>query len=683
MGSRRPPRPTPALAATRDRSITRHALGLAVAAFLVYANALTVPFVLDDHISVLDNPQIRDLWSIDVLLPEREQPVAGRPLPNLTLAINYAIGGTDPRGYHAVNLLFHALCAITALLLVRRVLRLPALRTRFDGYETEIAFTAALIWVVHPLNSEVINYVTQRTEAMMALCYLFTLYASIRALEPGASRWTVTAIGACLAGMACKESMVTAPLMVMLVDRVFVFPSWAAAFKARRWLYAGLCATWSLLIVLLLTGPRIYSAGFGTSVGVWTYLLNQARMIVRYLWLTVWPVPLVVYYGFPLPVALTDVLPQALVVVALLAATIAAFRYRPHLAFLGAWFFITLAPSSSIVPIATEVGAERRMYLPLLAILVGAAAGAVPSIGRVGRVRPMHRHAIVAGLVVLLGAVTFARNREYASTLTLAERTLERWPTGVAHHMVGEQLVIEGRAGEAIPHLREAVATAPRAHYALGAELMKQGQTDEAIRQFQEFIRREPLLLEVPSAHVMLARAFATEEKWSEAAAQAREAIRKAPRNVEAYAVLADVLMRQEHFADAASAYGNYLRLRPNDANGWTSMAIALVGAQQLEAAINAFQRTAALTPENGEAHRNLATALLDANRVDEAAAAARAATRLRPNDAVAHDLLGQAVARQGHYGDARAAFERAVRIDPANIEARQHLAQLSTGQPR
>jgi tetratricopeptide (TPR) repeat protein len=677
MGSRRAPRPATRASVAQHPRLIGYALALAVVALAVYANAISAPFVLDDTVSVLDNPEIRQLWSLDVLAPQREQPVAGRPLPNLTLAINYALGGTDPRGYHAVNLLFHTLCAIAVLLLVREALRLPSLRDRFEPYSTEIAFTSALLWLVHPLNSEVVNYVTQRTESMMALCYLLTLYASLRALGARGARWTVVAIVCCLLGMGSKESMATAPLMVVLVDRVFVFSSWAEAFKQRKWLYAGLFATWALLAVLLLTGPRIHSAGFGTNIGVWTYLLNQTRMIVRYLWLVVWPLPLVVYYGFPPPVALVDVLPQALLVSALAVVTLAAFRYRPYLAFLGAWFFITLAPSSSIVPIATEVGAERRMYLPLIAIVVGIVAAVVPRAAAASRITPLYRHGALAVIVLLLAGATFARNREYDSALHLAEVTLERWPTGVAHHMFGEQLVLAGRSDEAIAHLREAVATAPRAHYSLGAELLRRGQTTEGISQLQEFIAREPLLLEVPAAHILLARAYAQQGNWTDAATQAREAIRKAPGNPDGYGVLANVLLKLESFGDAVKAYTAYLRLRPGDADGWTSMGVALAATQQNDAAVDAFRRTVDLTPRSGEAQRNLATALLDANRPNEAAAAARLAIELRPRDAVSYDLLGQALAREGNFEEARAALERAVAADPANTEAQQHLAQI------
>jgi Flp pilus assembly protein TadD len=391
----------------------------------------------------------------------------------------------------------------------------------------------------------------------------------------------------------------------------------------------------------------------------------------------VWPGPLVVYYGTPAPLRLMDALPYAALVIALLATTAAAFRYRPMLAFLGAWVFITLAPTSSVVPIATELGAERRMYLPLMAISVFAVALVTRLTSTRPRISARHGFVVLAVVVLLLGARTLARNNEYGDTLRLAELTRDRWPTGVSEHMVGEQLLLRGRKTEGVRHLREAIKTAPRAHYTLGTELYAEGHVDEAIAELQEFIRREPLLLEVPQAHLTLARAYARTERWDLAAAQARLAIAKAPADPDARLVLAEILFNQEEVGAAITAYTDYLRFRPNDTAAINRLAVALIAAGRPEQAIAAFRRAAELEPANGTTRRNLATALLDANLVDQAAVAARDAIALRPQDPVPHDLLGQALARQGELAAALTEFNRALQLNPGNEEASQHAAQV------
>jgi hypothetical protein len=180
--------------------------------------------------------------------------------------------------------------------------------------------------------------------------------------------------------MACKETMVVAPIVVLLYDRTFAFGSFREALRRRGRYYAALCATWLLLVVLLWSSPRGDSAGFtAASVSPWTYLLDQSVMIVRYLRLTFWPRGLVLDYGEPAYVTFSEVAPYALAVAALLAGTVVALARNRPVGFLGAWFFLTLAPTSSIMPISTEVGAERRMYLPLMAIVTLALAPGGPS----------------------------------------------------------------------------------------------------------------------------------------------------------------------------------------------------------------------------------------------------------------------------------------------------------------
>jgi protein O-mannosyl-transferase len=642
---------------------------IVVATCAAYANSLHGPMVLDDRITITENPQIRELWRSSVLMPERELPVAGRPLANVTFAVNYALGGTDVRWYHATNLLVHILCALAVFALLRRLMALPAIGSHIAGAGADVAWAVTLLWALHPLNSEIIDYLTQRTEALMALCYFLTLYASLRALDPPwRGRWTAIAVAACVAGVGCKEAIATAPLMVMLIDRLFVFDSWTAAWRTRRGLYLGLMASWVLLGAVLVTSPRGRSVGFDLGVTVWTYLLNQTEMITRYVWLTVWPRDLVVYYGWPRALTASAVLPEAGFVLGLLALTAAGLRFRPKAAFLGVWFFLTLAPTSSAVPIVTEVGAERRMYLPLVALLVLA----VMTIWKVVRV-PTLRHIVIATLALLLGAATIVRNAEYANPLELAELTLARWPSGMAHQMVGEQLLAAGRRNEAIAHLREAIKDNPRAHYSLGVELLSQGRLDEGIAELQAFVRLQPLLLEVPAAQVMLGRAYARQARWNEGIAEVRQAIAKAPGNSDARLALADILLEQEKSDEAIAAYQDYLRMRPADVGALTHLGVLLMSSGRADAALQLFRRAAEIDPSNAGTRRNLATALVDAKRFEEAAEEARRAIAMLPTDPVSYDRLGQALANQGRLEESLEQFSRASQVDPGYEEARRH----------
>ncbi len=513
-----------------------------LAGVLVYGNSLSSPFLFDDQNSILENTTIRRLWPPSVPLdPPRETPVARRPLVNLSFAVNYAIGGLDVTGYRLGNLAVHLLAALTLFGIVRRTLRLPRLAARFGDASTNIAWACGLIWLLHPLQTETVNYLSQRTESAMGLFYLLTLYCAVRGLpRDGGTRraerqtqaWHAAAIAACAAGMGSKESMVTAPVMVVLYDRLFVADSLRGLLPARRGLYVGLAATWLLLAALMWSTPRT-SAGFGTGVAPTLYLLNQFVLIVRYLWLTIWPRALVLDYGLPQPLALGDVWPQAALLAALAVAVLWALARRPPLGFLGAWFFVTLAPASSVVPIATEVGAERRMYLPLAGLVVAAVVGWYVAVQARSRGRSLSHAALHVSLGVavcaLLAAGTVARNREYRSRLTLAQTIVERWPSGRGHFLLGSELFDANRHGEAAAEFRLSARDYPGAHFALGTMLAADGRFDEAIPELERFLETGPAGVAAAGGHHLLGQALLAQGRPDEAAAEFERLLERWP----------------------------------------------------------------------------------------------------------------------------------------------------------
>jgi tetratricopeptide (TPR) repeat protein len=673
---RRPPPPS-RLPPESPTGVQLRAGVIVLSALLAYAGSLSGPFILDDLVSIVDNQQIREWWNLEpVLFPRRELPTAGRPLVNFSFAVNYALGGLDVRGYHLINLAFHLLSGLLVFGIVRRTLQLPSLKDRFGGIALNMGFAAALLWTLHPLNTEAVNYITQRTELLMGFFYLLTLYASIRAAVPGSRPWRSIAVVSCLAGMACKESMVTAPVAVMLYDVVFVFESPGKAFRERWRFYAALSLSWALLAALVWPGPRARSAGFSADVSPWTYLLNQAVMISRYLQLAVWPRSLVVNYGWPAPLTLGDVLPSALLVAGLLALTAVALVRWPKWGFFGAWFFVTLAPTSSIVPIATEVGAERRMYLPLIAIVVCAVVAA----SFLKRAMSTAGAAALAAVAVAFFMGIVARNREYASPVLLARTAVERYPTSVAHHQLGVALLVAGDRYAAMTELRQAIPGAPRAHYTLGVELLKDGRTSDAIDQFQTFLRQQPNLVEAISARQLLGRALAQQQRWPEAIEQQRQVLTMNPsetQRLDTHALLAEAYFGAGNFQDAIAHCQEYLRARPDDGRVLTRLGIAFIATERLDEAIAAFRRAAAAAPSDADAQLNLANALHDRQDFQEAVVYARKALALRPANAATHHLLGRLLALLGRFDEARTHFDRALQIDPANADARENLEKL------
>ena len=501
-------------------------------------------------------------------------------------------------------------------------------------------------------------------------------------------RWQAVAVCSCALGMTCKETMVTAPLLVVLFDRVFLFDSLRQAWQARRGLYVGLGLTWLILAALLATGPRPHSAGFFTGLSPWAYLLNQAPVLTRYLELVFWPRSLVLLYGWPQHMTLADVFPQALFVVGLLVLTGLALRTRPMWGFLGAWVWITLAPTSSIVPIATEVAAERRMYLPLAGLITLGVLCVVwiwnavktdwPLWTKGGRVVPVTAVLVVGMVSVGLASGTVARNREYASPVVMARTVLERYPTPVAHLSLGRALLDAGDREEGMQHVRHALPGVPAAHVTLGLQLLIDGNTIEALEHLQAFVRDQPpFLADTIIARSAMGHVFLQQERWPEAAEEFRTILQTLPDNAVAQSSLADAELALGLWEPASRHYLAYLEHAPHDAGALSNLGIALGSLGALAEARTAFERALAADPNHAPAHHNLAGVLLREFDFAQALPHAQRAVALQPNDASGHELLGRIFLKHGRLWEAEAQFRLAIQLNPESTALRDELKLL------
>jgi Flp pilus assembly protein TadD len=571
----------------------------------VYANTLNGPFVFDDRATVVDNHTIESLTDPAVLRAPTETPTAGRPVVNVLFALNYALDGRNVVGYHLVNITLHIGCVLLLFALTRRLTN-----------DEWAALAVALLWGVHPLTTEVVNYLTQRTESTMALCMLATLWAGVRAHDgPRGHRWVWVAIVACALGMGSKETMVVAPVLVVLMDRAFLYPSFAQAWRQRRSLYLGVAATWLVLAGLQLTAPRTISAGLGAhDADLWTYLLNQAAIIPHYFRLAVWPDVLALYYGGPIALTVADVWPQALLIIGLLAGSAWAWTRWPRAGWLAAVVWLTLAPTSSLIPIVTEVGADRRMYLPLMALVAGAVM-LIRLHTREGR-RPFVAAALAVVCVLTLSARTIDRNRDYSSSLTLAQTTVDAWPGPGGRSMLGTELANAGRLAEAETQLRLAADQHPPARYFLATVLEAQGREDEAVTHYLQFVGGQPGDLDhVLLARGQLARIYSRRQAWVEARDQYRAMVSAAPEDLELRSVFANTLVRTGDYAEAVAHYQRYLTLAPTDTRAMTGLGIALSSLGRHDDALVLFRGVVDAEPGNTAARDNLARALAAAGR--------------------------------------------------------------------
>jgi protein O-mannosyl-transferase len=580
---------------------------IAIVAAAAYFNSFRAVFVYDDVSAIVENQSIHTWrhWREWFLGAQGNGlPTGGRPLVQLSLALNFAIGGTSVAGYHVVNFAIHLAAALALFGCVRRTSRLPHWQGRFGTRADAFALAVALVWVAHPLATETVTYIVQRAEGLMAFFYLLTLYGFIRAAErPASWSWSFLAIAACWAGMATKEVMVSAPLIVLLFDRTFIAGSFGAALRTRWRFYGAVALSWVLLVWLVVnTAGRGGTAGFDAPVAWPAYALTQFGAIAHYLRLALWPYPLVFDYGIVLAHGFGDVAAAATLVAILGLATMVALVRRLTIGFLGACFFATIAPSSSVVPIATETMAEHRMYLPLAAVVL-VLVSAIHAV--IGRRITLFIAAIVLPLVVL----TESRNTAYRNEHTLWADTIAKRPNNA------------------------------RAHFNFGAVLAAGGNLPAAESEYQTALRLKPGFA---SAEANLADVYFQLGKLTEAEQHATTALQVNPTLAEARATLGNVRFQQGRIADALADYEAAVKLRPQRSDLHLNVGAALSQLGRLADALPHYEKAVRLEPGSALAHFQLGNTFARLSRFDEAVTEYEAALQLRPEYREARDNLAR-----------------------------------------
>ncbi len=568
---------------------------------VAYANSFSGALVYDDRAAITENGSIRSFWPLsDLFSPPGESGTGGRPLANLTFALSYALSGLSPWGYHLINVAVHLLTALALFGVLRRTFLMPALRTRWSQDSLSLAAAVALVWAVHPLQVQVVTYLSQRTESLMALFYLLTLYCFIRGIERQSRLWHPLAVVSFLLGVLCKEIIATAPLLVLAYDRTLVAGSFKAALRARWRLYAALAACW-VPLAFLLVGVKTRGVGYGLGVPWLEYAFTECKAILLYVKLSVWPHPLIFDRGTELVTSPVVAVPFILGLIGLLAVTAWAFWRRPILGLAGVFFLLILAPASSVIPVIQQPIAENRPYLPSAAVVTLVVTGLYLRTSRPTTL------ALCGGVAIAGIWGTAQRNRDFATEEAIWVDTVAKCPQN------------------------------PRAHYNLGVVLDHLGRVSEAVVQYQAALAIDPNYV---GALNNLGNALAEHGKVTEAFPFLEKAVHLQPSNVDAQYNLGNAFMNTGRLPEAIEKYQTVLRLDPKHTKSHNNLGFVYLKNGRLLDAVREFEASIALDPLFADPHSNIAVALADLNRLPEAIAHSETALRLNPNHASARQNL-------------------------------------------
>lgn len=580
---------------------------MAVAAALPYARTFDVPFTFDDVPCIVRNPAFRTL-AADAPPKPIAPPCAppSRALGEWTLAANHRLGGIDPAGYHTVNLAIHVGSALLVLALAWLLLRAPGLGAGERGGRL-LPVLAALLFAVHPVQTQAVTYVVQRFASLATMLYLLAvvLYLAHRLGQSGPARWAAYggALAATVAAMFTKEIAFTIPLALVLCEAVAFRGAWG---RRAAGLAPFLAALGIIPAVLLGAGTLSRGAaaidsalrGMASNATMtrWEYLVTQLRVTASYLRLLVLPVGQSLDHEVPLRHSLLD--PAVLASLALIAGLVGLAAWvlvRPRregdaapaeakVAALGIlWFFLTLSVESSFVPLP-DLLVEHRLYLPSVGAALAAAA--------------------LASLLV--------------------RRLSPRWPAGSRWLL----------PALAVPVVALAAATAAR------NEVWR-----DPVRLWEDVASKSPTRAR---ARLELGRLHLEAGRLAEAEAALREAIRLDPGDPAPWSTLGVVQRRAGRPAEALESYRRALALGPDRADVHYNLGLLLAAERRLDEAIGALGEASRLRPESAEMRNALGAALAQAGRLDEAEAAFREALRLDPGYAGARRNLERLTRARG-----------------------------------
>jgi protein O-mannosyl-transferase len=662
---------------------------ICAAIWLAYAGGLAAPFIMDDASSITANRSIRSLWPLwPVIAYEHGEgrTIDGRPLLNLSLAVNRAVTGTSPIGFRIVNIFTHCGNAILLMGLARLLLAQPAVPVAIRGRAGPIAFVAAVLWALHPLGTGAVTYVVQRAESLGAFMILATVLVAVRgmlATDAGRRTWALPLVASvsALAGTA-KETSVAIPFITLLIDRSLLSGSWRGTLRHWPW-HVVAAASWpSVALMLTALGGRGSSAGLD-SASPWLYLLTQAKAIWLYFSRIVWPQGLVFDYGDFLSSGLAESGGWLVLTAAVFAGVVYGYAKFPIM-FLGPLlYFVLLGPTSSVIPVKTQTIAEHRAYLASAALIIPAIAAAwLVARERLGLSQRFCGLAATA-VALALGLSTVARNREFVEPEILWRKALAAEPRNErAMINLASQLIAKkdhASLAEAERLLARVAETGryPRVYSVnVGLLTKSQGRFPEALAAIDGVLELAPddavMLAErgyvlwklgrLPEALTDLDRALALDDQI-------------APAWLNRGSVLLDLGRREE----AEQSFAQSVEVDPKYGKGWDYVGIALQDRGDQSAAMDAFNRAVTCDPKDAEAIYNRGR--LHAEMGNAAAAIADFAAALGIDSSLRDAYYNRAVLliRAGRPAEARADIEAFVRLGGSPPAAVLALVGLST----
>ena len=472
-------------------------VGAVLLAGLVYVTALDNPFVYDDYLSVVQNPSIHPpLYFRSVLLYR-----ATRPLVNVSYAVDRAIWGPDPFGFHLTSVLLHMLNVALVFVLVRRISGDAAQRGTVTIAPDIAAATAALLFAVHPAMTEAVGYISGRSEVLCATFFLLAVLAARRWMIEGGVRWWVAMLVSWVAALASKEIAAMFPAVVLLYDRLILGGEPSAMRKRLTHLHIPLFAA-ALAAAAFRVAVFLAIENRGAPAMHWQYGLVELEILFRYLLLMAVPMNQSIFHQ----VAPIEGLFAVRAWLALCAGAILfwivwhARRFNPVASFGMFWFVLLLLPPAVLVMLDRgEPMAEHRLYVASCGLFCTAGATVGWMLARMEQVGERPQNAVRAFLVVAVLSLcghTLVRNAIWDDPVELWIEAVEGAPQHWrAWLLLGEAFYHADRGEEAVAAYKRSLQLRPQelgAYVRLARYQTELGHLDDASATYERLQHLDP-----------------------------------------------------------------------------------------------------------------------------------------------------------------------------------------------
>jgi tetratricopeptide (TPR) repeat protein len=545
----------------------------------------------------------------------------------------------------------------------------------------------ALLFVIHPLQTQAVTYIVQRSTSLAALFYVTSMVGYLNSrLSTDTSRslgWAAMTGVLALLAFFTKQNTATLPLAWLLMEAAFFKDNRKRLVVGAAVLVLGVSAAYVGTATVLEVDPFSLESMISLTQETETisrsqYLSTQGRVLLTYLRLFCWPTGLHLDWDYPLSEGFSNAstLAVALMHVGVIALAILLLRRYSLAAFGVCFFYLAHSVESSVIPIR-DVIFEHRTYLPNLGLCLLVSLLAFAAIERWSRRRIVP---LATAVLVALGVATWTRNSLWNDKIAFWENNVARTPNKARPHLnLGRAYDQAGEHELAIRAFERAIELQPRyarAHSNLGAVYAKNNDRQKAIRHLQKAIEIEPTYA---TAHNNLGTLFALSGRLDLAADAYQKALSLEPQYARARERLAEIHVRQGSFAEAEHELRQALLSSPNSADALFLLGVCLQSQDRFDEAVDCYERALRLDPRNLSAVFNLGFVFTRQGRTDEAVAALSKVLRHDPKSATAHFLLGLNLAQLERFEEAAASFRTCLQLDPTHEDARKHL-ELAEG---